>query len=186
MARKIITKEIEYYDKKKKDFKLVKFKISIIPQIVVLGFEDLYKQIEKVSTKANDLAFITDEIGSAMLDANIKIKELKLAKKDDYKSDIKELKSSLKKAVDIFNAKKKAIDSELKSFDVDTFMDERIRLIKIVLEENGIEDEYYHSREFWEKKVDASVANNFLEDLVYKDIKTDKKKKTFQKVKRSR
>ena len=50
-----------------------------------------------------------------------------------------------------------------------------MRLTKIILESNGINDDLYLSDKFWNEYVDISDHNTFLESLVDKDLGGKKK-----------
>ena len=91
-------------------------------------------------------------------------------KPDNAKEQLKELESE-----------EKEIGDSIKSIDQKWFFDERYRLIKKLLTKNGIDDEYYLSRDFWDDDIDASVSATFLDTVIYKDVQGEVKKKAKKK-----
>ena len=174
MSRKIEEKELDYYCKKEKKLKKAYFKIVIIPRIVVKDYASLQRTMDKVIELKSRLDFLTDEIGALIYDASESVKNLK---KEKNRSGIRELKRNTQKEVDKYNKEAKEIEAEMLSISSDKYEEERHRLTRILLEQNGINDEFFLSREFWEECVDISEHNSFLESVIMKDIGVDVKKK---------
>ena len=149
--RNIVDYKVEFFDGKKE--REVVFKIKRIPQSVLTEYSELSITINNVYKKSKRIGEIIDEMGSIIVN-----------KDDDAKQKIKDLKQE-----------KKEIESEISSIDHKTFFETRHQLIKKLLEKNGITDELYLSREFWEDYVDSTDLNTFLESVVYKDMQVKKK-----------
>jgi hypothetical protein len=152
MSRKIIDYKVEYFDGKK-DAE-VSFKIKRIPQSVLQEYSELSQVVADVMQKSQRLKTIVETMGDIVIN-----------KEPDAKKKIAELQ-----------AEAKEIESSIKDIGASKFFDERYRLVRKLLEKNGVIDEKYLSKEFWNDDVDASILMDFLESVVYKDIDGLKKK----------
>ena len=148
---------VDYYRGKEK--KVFSFTIEMIPQSVLRDYTELAKVISDTLEKSNRLTMIKETKGEIV-----------------YNKD-KDAKNKLDKLTEEQNQ----IIKDLQGIDHEQFFDKRYKLIKKLLEKNGIDDEYYLSREFWEDDVDSSHSATILENAIYKDIDETVKKKVKKK-----
>ena len=52
----------------------------------------------------------------------------------------------------------------------DGFFNRRFKLLEVILKDNGYKDSPYMNFEFWDRNVEPSVMNDFLEQCAFKDI----------------
>jgi hypothetical protein len=152
MERKVVDYKLEYNEKGKD--KCVTLKIKRIPQSVLLDYVEFAKIVAEVHDFSKTLSMLVDEIGTLIAQ-----------KKSDNKEKVKSLISE-----------KERIEEHIRGIDSEKFFTDRFALIKKLLEKNGISDEKFLTREFWEEDVDVSDLNNFLETVIYKDFGGSKKK----------
>ena len=172
--RKIIEQEISYYDPKDKELKKTTFKIEVIPRIVVRDYNKISEVIDKIKELNKRLQFLKDECGTLIFGVNEQLKDIKDRKQK------KDIKKSTKEKIEEYTTEIKFVTAQMNEIDVDKFEADRVRLMKIILERNGIKDELFHTDEFWYECVDIHVLNSFLESVVAKDLGGQVKKKALK------
>ncbi len=101
---------------------------------------------------------------SKLKDYNYLIDDYKLHKPEDYKLKLKDLYDKVK-----------VLSEEIMSFDVNSFGDRQIKLIKNILIDNLVDNEMLLNDEFWNRNVDINDMLDFLESAIHKDIDLKKK-----------
>jgi seryl-tRNA synthetase len=153
--RKTITYELTYFKKGEE------LKKQIPIRFISNG---VYEDYIKIAQKVNEVMILAERRGKL-------IKDLAWASTDRKKSlserraEIAEIKHELKQ-----------IDEDIRAIDGDSYLRDRFKLIKTILEDNGVTDKELFDYKFWDKHTEASEAWGFLAAVVMKDRDTGKKK----------
>ncbi len=99
-----------------------------------------------------------------MSENNILIETLKNEKPENFKSQISKLEEENKESI-----------KNLMEYNDNGFFEKRLNLIKKIFIQNGITDEKFLSKDFWDECVDTQEIMKFLTSVIYKDLSEKKK-----------
>jgi hypothetical protein len=145
---------LNYREKGEK--KQIEFLIDFVSLDVILSTEKLIEAGGNVSRAWKS----SQEKTSKML-------QLSTEKPEGYKQEIEKLKDEIRLEI-------QEIEKNNKSGN--DLVGEQIRVVTQLLVDNGVKDEKFLSRTFWEKNVDGAEPIKLLISVVRKDLDTGKKK----------
>ena len=148
---KKITYKLDYREKGNK--KQIHIPIDFISRGIVRDYENLREKQDDLRDKVNRIQNI-----------ELLLAENKKNKPKDYRKISKELKKESNE-----------ISFDILQFNKDEFIDEQLKLIKLILVDNGVTNQMLLEDYFWNNQVDVVDILDFLSDCIYKDVDLKKK-----------
>ena len=162
--RKEVEIKIPYVEKGKELEKTVK--VKFVSNKVTRDFNEIMTRLNKSFGYYAEIKKLNQKIADIVADKKIHILR-KRAEAKPYVSQIAEIKK------------------QIKNSDEQLLLDDRIKLIKIILEDNECQDPELMTVKFWDEKTEPTQSWDFLTKAVMKDQKKEdsKKKKNMNSMK---
>jgi hypothetical protein len=150
--------EITYFEKGEK--KTIPVKICFTSQYVT-------RKNDEIIYKVANFKKISDEIDYHLKESGTMLHERK---------------EGWQEALKVSEKKRKELQEQMKAYSSENICKEQFELVKIILEDNGIEDERLYTYEFWDRKAARLEMTEFIVKVALKDKEevahTEKKKST--------
>jgi hypothetical protein len=122
--------------------------IDFISNRVRREFSDLAKNVNEINEKLNQLNDIAEEI--------IGVQKLRA---EGWEIKLRDLNNDLKE-----------LSNEINTFNDKEFFEKRYNMLKRIMQDNKVKDEFILSYEFWDEMVDPGEIMLILSKLLYKDL----------------
>ncbi len=155
-----MSKEIIYKLKFREDGKE-----CIIDIFITFSSRGILRDYDKLQAKRNEFL----SIYLKYKEFDYLIKDYKEEKPENWKEEIKKLKNEMSQ-----------VEEELTNYDYDSFVVDEMKIIRMLLKDNLIDDQRLYESDFWDYKVDPAIIKDFLETSIYKDLDSDLKKKLLE------
>ena len=129
--------------------------ISFVPNIAIKMYNDIIGVIESVKRKWDEMQFIMADMAA-----------VEKEKPTDWKNKLRELQIKYYQAGESIREKGDQY-----------FFEKRLELVFLLLKKNGITEEKYFNKNFWDECVDPSDILEFINVAIWKD---ESKKKVLQ------
>lgn len=149
MSKKDLDYKLPYYDRGVPYLKSIK--ISFVSNKVLRMYNELSQTLVKLDDINKKKQLINQELAEIIVDSKTPIKERMMQAKEK-------------------KAEEKDLLMELKDLNDAYVFDERWKIIKRVLDDNGIDDEQLNDKDFWDEKTEAETPWSFLTKCIMKDI----------------